>query len=1573
MAASLDKVLSSLSEPSIVASIQRERFANYQRMVRKLRLINPFILKPHLVVLLEDLGVQCLPEREATEQHDHPASKALENHMLNTLQHYLKCETHFIFLQKKKLSIIGYNTRLRHTLKNMNIVPKDTLRYDPDTLSEQAFLTQFNTMFIHDALHHYPPTMALAIFNANPQLEKLFATMVLPVEAIHKHESIEPSLYKIHYQENGFHYLPDGIASAAYFHSYESLDWLSIREIRDAGTTLSVSIVKTVAAHHIFLITRGSTIQEDKRIFQTPDLVTLPKIYTRESNNIHAPIKRAQFQRMIGFDMKLRTITPEDLWAKWQMILTKEEFGKSNLATISLLVDYLCVIKTFRSHPEHADLILTQSLLGKFYKKTLNDIKEFFKPLLGESEFEAHQKMLNLTPFHYQVETKVVNKISVAHHYFKKLPIYTLDSKSSIQRVYRNSIQDLETSIDNDLNRAKGANNFTLEQQRRDKLAAEELEREFAKDQSEILRSQTEKTLNTPVPQLEAQKRDKVLSAKYKAMSDEEVERELLDLLRDVDRGVNSKREQQQNITPEEWLLVTTSPHEIDFLALERDYERELLEGKINGKKKCADATTPSIHTKEVDEIENLLLNPEIINQVTHSGLEPNANRGIEVEASSSKLETSTPEASGLRELSKVDADLNILNVTRTSSESQHLFPNPHRRETYGELYPEMKELLHKLKLDQLEVQRIDGEIIPILQMNPEPSEKIQIKNALSAFLEKGLNRHTRTHRLCGKCANDYLTCMKDGDEGTISRWENDKVDFQKWQEAVQKHYAGNTHIHTCNLNNGVQTIPVTTICAAPGSRKSAEVQIFLKRRNKTESKNYKVITPSAELVKDWKTKIGNKLLVITHELALTESDRHTCIIDEAGKLPNGYLSFLIAIQPKTQYIVALGDTRQSTYHNPERSEEYPLHKQMNLAQALLPANDYYGNYSYRVARNVGNAFGIVTVKSNNGKVTISTKATHKSHLVAERNLHVYHQDPHNEVNTFSGAIGLTRPSVSIAITPGLLKAYPEGLFTAVTRSECDVEFYNHDANDTDLTIKVAALPEVKAMLESTISHQVQNVNMPNSDIEYFPNTHLIPANERHIDEAMSSDVKDKFDREVFTGAGYTNVCQTENPVVQAIPHQQSKDEALLEYTIPKRLKFSTLAENEQALVDTRDIARYVFDRFLRYMHWDSPGFNLHEVLLENARAEVERKYLSKPFSDIKAGANRQDPYEPFNYLHVQLKSQWKKKWQDFNKNPIKQGQTISSFRQDVVMLTGTMARYTRRVLETIWPKTIFVNSEVKPEDMNRFSKEIWDHAIQAYANDYTAYDQSQDALVLNFEILLYKWVGLPDWIIDYYTKLKLSAYMYLGTLSVMRLTGEGPTFDANTWFNIAYFATKFEQRCDVPAMYAGDDMVFNGTPELNPKWESIQHLFKLVAKPEYQQTPEFTGWLLTPHGILKDPRKLYLTYKQAKECNKLHDIKDSMCIDIHYAYRLKDYLYDILDEEQLDMHQVLLTRIHKWNREPVADTDDYRITKINDKPAVKYTSKVTGIEVPVLEYSQPQNFFKRVATHITKRKDILH
>ena len=238
------------------------------------------------------------------------------------------------------------------------------------------------------------------------------------------------------------------------------------------------------------------------------------------------------------------------------------------------------------------------------------------------------------------------------------------------------------------------------------------------------------------------------------------------------------------------------------------------------------------------------------------------------------------------------------------------------------------------------------------------------------------------------------------------------------------------------------------------------------------------------------------------------------------------------------------------------------------------------------------------------------------------------------------------------------------------------------------------------------------------------------------------------------------------------------------------------------------------------------------------------------------------------------------------------------------------------------------INCETTPEALSQWALENWNFNRTSYANDYTAFDQSQDGAMLQFEILKARHHSIPDVYIDGYIELKCCSKTFLGVLKIMRLTGEGPTFDANTECNIAFAHTKLKIPIGTAQLYAGDDCAFDYAPEEKQSFKKIETQISLQAKPTFKRQvkgewAEFCGMIITPLGVIKEPIKTWASLELADRRGEIKEVKDSYARDVALAYQHKDKLHEIFSEEQSMAHQLTVRKLIKAGSGKIFSTYD--------------------------------------------------
>lgn len=715
------------------------------------------------------------------------------------------------------------------------------------------------------------------------------------------------------------------------------------------------------------------------------------------------------------------------------------------------------------------------------------------------------------------------------------------------------------------------------------------------------------------------------------------------------------------------------------------------------------------------------------------------------------------------------------------------------------------------------------------------------------------------------------------------------------------------------------RTVGLSVIHGTGGSGKSHALQSYL-RDNPEE--RITVILPTNELRLDWQRKLpqAHPNSLKTHEKSLLCAATEVVIMDDYTKLPAGFIEAYINTNAALQTLIITGDPQQSYHHEP--NENAVTAQLAPFSEIAKNFSRYYLNATHRNKKDLANMLGVYSELEGKTNITMSSTILPGRHLLVPS---MYKKQAYGEmghkVSTYAGCQGITAPEIQILIDNDTTFCSQQVMYTALSRAVHAIHFVNTGVNNDAFWNKLTATPYLSSFLrlvrEERHTEPAPTEEPPSH--EHIPETHFPVENESCFFEKVLEAVPEKHERELFsTRDGHSNCVQTEDPIIQMFPHQQAKDETLFWATIEARLRITSPEKNFEEFVAKRHIGDVLFENYKLAMNLPKEPIAFDEQLWNVCADEVQKTYLSKPLHMLKNGEGRQSPDFDPKAIALFLKSQWVKKVEKMGQPRIKPGQTIASFQQEAVMLYGTMARYMRRVREVFQPKNIMINCERTPEELTKWSLEHWKFNRNSYANDYTAFDQSQDGAMLQFEILKARHHSIPEVFIEGYLDLKCSSKTFLGILKIMRLTGEGPTFDANTECNIAFAHTKLKIPVGTAQLYAGDDCAFDFAPDDKPSFKKIETMVSLKAKPVIKrQIPgewaEFCGMLVTPLGVIKDPIKTWASLKLAERRGEMKDVRDSYERDVALAYQHKDRLHEIFSEEQSMAHQLTVRKIIQY------------------------------------------------------------
>lgn len=1581
--------------------IQQPRVAEFKKIVENVRSVNPYQQTKEAAEALLYFGIHTDPMAHKT--HSHPAAKALENAMLRYAGQTIGAKTPLtcIYMKSAKLSVMKRHPKNTHIINVVNTV-HDIPRYrDENKVANLSGRVTTSDAFMHDALHYYSPEQIVTLFALNPDMTNLYASVIIPPEILHEHDSLYPSLYTIDYVPGvSFTYKPDGKGGAAYTQSLDCQVWLKTNKIK-GPITLSIAKLESYASHHLLLITRKDLPTHKRFCFDSEALVSLPAIYSHKSRNVQEPIRKKIFNRMVAYvnsvsDKKEnKKVTTRDIWSKLRQIITEMKLKDYNPKSLALFVDYLMVLSSTTGHNEDPTIIET-SILYQMYTKMSGQVKKAVEHFFGPYRHTKHLALLSTTDFSYDITTGIYYYNQSA--YAKDLMPFDLPKHGGLHEVPIQitkgplgctSYHEIPPQTDaltlahpfkvclltqdhhglsdlaRDLECAGVSRNITPRKWYTIRLdsgpIAIRIENHSYKEK---LSEDQAKTLLTELIEKNPTNERFLLSAAEWQICNSN----LCNIIRGLEdrRGIDTtfeviKRRKLHNLIDTAAHLIE-QPHRYDGVPLDKDglpYHRShcqddkftVIENKARDNlcfyQSLIDLGLSSLDCEELKDhlIKQALPDcsksqkATLLTHLSSTNLCPNIMPQIAADLFATNLCIHYQQGSV--------ASKRIVKSGRGVNKTQHmLLRNLHYEAlTKGEVKPSAAALkadpvmtnqpgkgpepnaettpapqapkpakpttppFNPLDvLENLGFSLTNGNRVTPIEMGrplDEPTSLGQPDDELMRDMQKlhqGLCRKVYKHIPDKDRASDYISDLKRGIVGTIHHRDHATMNPEKMLRTVQ--------------SREPNEVVALVVYGAGGAGKSHAIQEVLRKYNK-EFQRFHIIVPTVNLQKDWRDKIRptNTKIIKTYENALLDSGSPCVIFDDISKLPPGYIDSYLILHPHTELVVLTGDPKQSVYHVAHPESKCTLNPPE--IDYFSQYNDYYINATHRNPKNIAEKIGVYSEKPD-GPIIVTDRIPDKSTLLVPsiKEVQLYGDAGHSAY-TYAGCQGLTLPTVNLVISSSTPLCSERVMYTALSRASLEVRLINTYSNDSGFLDKLHEVPYLSSFL-TLIAENEGTDHVPleaDPPPEHTPLTHLpIDSVIPYIGEVLDT-LPPKEEREIYAPlqGGHTDTVDETTPLTSAIPRHRGSDQALMEVTMNARLSTSTPERNRRSYNNTtpRDIGNILWLNYKHALNLKGHDIEFNADLWDQCTAEIETKYLSKTKQQITNAIDRLDPERLSYKIDLFLKSQWVQKPEKFAKEKNKPGQTIAAFTQTTVRRTGIAARYMRRMEERLMPEKIMIFCEKNYEDLEKFRKEQWRHGLTPFTNDYTAFDQSQDAATLQFEVQRMKFYNIPDEEVDFYLMIKFHANTFIGTLDIMRLTGEGPTFDANTATNIAFDHTKYLIPPECARLYSGDDSARDNVYPEKPSWKYIEPHIKLKAKPLEEEIPTFCGWKITPHGIIRDPFKLWFSFQRAKDLNQLSEVAVAYRHDILPAYLLGDKLYDILSPAEMEYHRNTCRDLH--------------------------------------------------------------
>nr|ALJ56060.1 241K polyprotein [Apple stem grooving virus] len=372
-------------------------------------------------------------------------------------------------------------------------------------------------------------------------------------------------------------------------------------------------------------------------------------------------------------------------------------------------------------------------------------------------------------------------------------------------------------------------------------------------------------------------------------------------------------------------------------------------------------------------------------------------------------------------------------------------------------------------------------------------------------------------------------------------------------------------------------------------------------------------------------------------------------------------------------------------------------------------------------------------------------------------------------------------------------------------------------------------------------------------------------------------------------------------------PHHQASDDVTFWAGVQKRIRKSNWRREKSKFEEFESQGKELLSEFISMLPFE---FKVNIKDIEDG----EKSFLEKrKLKSEKMWANhseRSDIDWKLDHAFLFMKSQYcTKEGKMFTE--AKAGQTLACFQHIVLFRFGPMLRAIESAFLRSCGESYYIHSGKNFFCLDSFvtkNADLFDGF--SIESDYTAFDSSQDHVILAFEMALLQYLGVSKEFQMDYLRLKLTLGCRLGSLAIMRFTGEFCTFLFNTFANMLF--TQLKYKIDPRKhriLFAGDDMCSLSSLKRRRGERATRLLksFSLTAVEEVRKFPMFCGWYLSPYGIIKSPKLLWARIKMMSERQLLKECVDNYLFEAIFAYRLGERLYTILKEEDFEYHYLVI------------------------------------------------------------------
>nr|WPD94569.1 polyprotein [Grapevine rupestris vein feathering virus] len=269
----------------------------------------PYDIPQEHAKFLQTCGIQASGYGYKT--HPHPVHKTIEIHLL--FEHWMglcRQPSSVLFMKPSKFAKLQARNNNFSELCNYSLVSRDVTRYpEVSTASPEC-----STWFMHDSIMYLSAEEVAGCFQACPDLERLYASLVVPPESSFTDLSFAPSLYRYRFHGDQLIYRLEGNPSHSYQQPKSALKWLQTNSIQGNDIFLAVTRLESWGPVHSLLITRGRppVRTDDSLFFSSPHAVEIPATSSIQQSPRHRLVPSTVYHSLFIYVRAVRTLRQTD-------------------------------------------------------------------------------------------------------------------------------------------------------------------------------------------------------------------------------------------------------------------------------------------------------------------------------------------------------------------------------------------------------------------------------------------------------------------------------------------------------------------------------------------------------------------------------------------------------------------------------------------------------------------------------------------------------------------------------------------------------------------------------------------------------------------------------------------------------------------------------------------------------------------------------------------------------------------------------------------------------------------------------------------------------------------------------------------------------------------------------------------------------------------------------------------------------------------------------------------------------------------------------------------------------------